>query len=80
MEWVREKRGGASKAGVGSVKQGGGAERRSGEENVAERNGQYKKRGRCRNRKWAVQKAGALPQRELVSVKSGSTAARRSGQ
>ena len=37
---------------------------------AATRNGQCKKRGRCRNEKWSVKKAGALPQREPGSIKS----------
>ena len=41
---------------MGSIKSGGAA---------AARIGQYKKRGRCRNEKWAVLKVGALPQREM---------------
>ena len=51
--------------------------------------GQYKKRGRCRNERWAVEKAGALPQGDPdikkfmalpVSIKSGGAAATRNGQ
>ena len=39
---------------------------------AATSNGQYKKRGLCRNENWAVYKADALPQRELVSIKAGA--------
>ena len=47
---------------------------------AAARIGQYKRRGRCRNKKWAVKKVAALPQREMVSIKSGGAAATRIGQ
>ena len=60
---------------------------------VATRNGQYKKRGRCRNEKWSVKKArtllqqepgsinsGALPQREMGSIKSWGAAATKTRQ
>ena len=46
---------------------------------AATRNGQYKKRGRCRNGKWSVKKAGALPQREMGSMKSGALPQREMG-
>ena len=46
---------------------------------AAKRNGQYKKKGRCRNEKWSVKKAGALPLREMGSIKRGA-AATRNGQ
>ena len=69
---------------MGIIKSGGAA---------VTRNGQYKERGRCRNKKWSVKKAeallqrergsiksGALPQREMGSIKSGGAAATRNGQ
>ena len=40
----------------------------------ATKNGQDKKRGRCRNENWA-KKSGAQPQQEMGSIKSGGAAA-----
>ena len=52
---------------MGRLKSGGAA---------ATRIGQYKKRGRCRNEKWAVLKAGVLPQ----SINGGDAATAKIGQ
>ena len=45
---------------------------------AATRNGQYKKRGRCRNENRSIKEAGALPQREMGSIKSGALPDRKS--
>ena len=55
---------------MGSIKSGDAA---------ATKNGQDKKRGRCRNENWA-KKSGALLQREMGSIKCGGTAVTRNGQ
>ena len=46
---------------MGSIKSEGAA---------AARNGQYKKRWRCRSENRSIKEAGALPQREMGSIKS----------
>ena len=47
---------------------------------AATRNGQYKRRGRCRNENRSIKEAGALPQQEMGILKSEGAAAARSGK
>ena len=61
---------------MGSIKSGALPQREmailKSEGAAAARNGQYKKRRRCRNENRSIKEAGALPQREMGSIKSGA--------